>query len=372
MRTVSVELQPCLKNRSGIGTYTYELTKRLNNDPSLIIQGNVFNFGGRHDNSEIYHSFGCPIKENHLIPYSVFRLSHFFLPIPYSSIFGESDINLFFNYIIPEGVKGKALAAIHDLSYLRFPETLKKRNYVRLRSGMEKTVSRADRILTISDFSKREIIELLHVPEEKISIVPCAAPVRCKGLDFSELTVKYGVKKPYFLFLSTIEPRKNIIRLLRAFDLVRKDTEHSCQLVMAGGNGWNNDAIFEELGKITFRKDVVFTGFVSDEEKVSLFENAECLVFPSVYEGFGIPPLEAMQCGCPVVCSSAASLPEVVGNAAIFADPYSVESIADGMIQILSDRQLKTELIKKGYEQAKKFSWDRSTEKLKEICRELC
>ena len=371
MKTVSVELQPCLKNRSGIGTYTFELTKRLNSDPALSILGNVFNFAGRHDNGEIYRALNCPVKENRMIPYSAFRLSQYAVPVSYSRIFGQSDVNLFFNYIIPSGVKGKACVTIHDLSYLRFPETLKKRNFIRLHSGMEKSVARADRILTISDFSKSEIIELLHVPEEKISIVPCAAPLKCKGSAFDALREKYGVIKPYFLFVSTIEPRKNIVRLLRAFDLVRKRTNQPYQIVLAGGNGWNNDEIYREVDNLSAKKDVVFTGFITEEEKISFYENAECLVFPSVYEGFGIPPLEAMQCGCPVVCADAASLPEVVGNAAALVDPYSIESIAGGMLQVISDRQLKDELVCNGYKQAKKFSWDKSAEKLKEICKEL-
>ena len=371
MKTISVELQPCLGKRSGIGTYIYEITKRLSNDPSLKIQGNVFNFCRKHDNREIYEDLGCPILENSRIPYSVFRLSQYTVPILYSRIFARTDVNLFFNYIIPEGVEGKVCVAIHDMSYLRFPDTLKKRNFLRLNYGIQRTVQQADRILTISEFSKKEITELLHISEDRISVIPCAAPMKRNGDSFSILAEKYGITKPYFLFVSTIEPRKNIVRLIRAFELVRKESNLSCQLVLAGGEGWNNDMIYKEVEKLTAKDDIIFTGYIADGEKTSLYENAECLVFPSLYEGFGIPPLEAMQYGCPVVCSSSASLPEIAGSAALFVDPYSVDSIAEGMIRLLSDHCLKTNLVKKGFEQVKKYSWDQSAEKLKEICKEL-
>lgn len=371
MKTVSAELQPCLRNRSGIGTYAYELAKRLANASEIRFQGNAFNFCGRNDNKELYADLKNTVKENRFIPYSAFRACQYGVPIPYSFLFGHSDVNLFFNYIIPDGVTGKAITTVHDMAYIRFPETLKKRNLFRLNSGMRKTIKRADRILTVSEFSKREIMELLGIPEDRISIVPCAASEKCQGSDFAAISEKFGIRKPYLLFVSTIEPRKNVVRLLQAFDMLKEQEKLPHQLVLAGGTGWANEDIFRTAREIKNKTDVIFPGFVSSEEKTSLYENADCFVFPSLYEGFGIPLLEAMQCGCPVVCADTASLPEAAGDAAVYADPYDTGSIAERIWKVISDSTLRSELTERGYIRSRKFSWDSSAEILKKICEEI-
>ena len=371
MKKVSLELQPCLGERSGVGTYAYELAKRLKNTDQIQFQGNIFNFCNRHDNSLLTAEYPFSFKENHLIPYKAYRASQYLIPVPYKTLFGSSDLNLFFNYIIPRGVAGKAVTTIYDMTYMRFPETMMRRNYLRLKTGMEQAVQRADHIITISEFSKNEICSFLDVPPERIDVIYCAAPVKGESAEFIDVSEKYCINKPFILFVGSVEPRKNLVRLIQAFDKLKSKFQIPHQLVLAGGKGWQNEAIFETASASDYKDSIVFTGFVSSKEKSTLYENASVFVFPSVYEGFGIPPLEAMQWGCPVVCSNAASLPEAVGDAAEYIDPESIDSIANGIWRVLSEETYAGILIERGYKQIEKFSWDFSSSQLMELCKRV-
>lgn len=368
---VSLELQPCCWDRSGIGTYTYEICSRLRNTDELEFSGNLFNFCGRRDNSAALANIDMPIRTNRLFPYGVYRRVWNFLPLTYSMMFpGAADLSVFFNFIVPPRIKGRVITAVHDLTYLQYPDTMKRSNLEHMQKGIAYSVSRSDRIITVSEFSKREIMEQLGVPEEKISLVYNAPSLSGETADFGEVCRKYGIRGSYILCVGTIEPRKNLARLLRAFDLLKERRKLPQQLVLAGGKGWQDEDIYETARAINAADDVVFTGFVTQEEKNALYRHAELMVFPSVYEGFGIPPLEAMALGCPVVCSQAASLPEVVDDAALLVDPFSEESIAEGILRLLEDRAYAHGLIEKGYKRAAFFTWDASAAQFVGVCRE--
>lgn len=369
MKKVALELQPCCGKRSGIGVYTYELARRLKNRDSLEFCGNLFNFGGRNDNSESLNGITMPIRESRLFPYGVYRRSWNFLPLSYESLFPEkTDLTLFFNYIVPPKVPGKVMTVIHDLTYLRYPETMEKRNLRRIHKGIGYSVRRSDHVLTISQFSKREMAVRLGIPEEKISVVYPAPSVSEARADFKECSRKWSLARPYLLYVGTIEPRKNLSRLLRAFDLLKNREGIPHQLVLAGGRGWQDEEIMQTAKAITNARSVIFTGYLSDGEKNTLYQNADVFVFPSLYEGFGIPPLEAMSFGCPVVCSNAASLPEVVGETARLIDPLDERDIAQGIWDVLSNKEYASRLVTAGYRQSKKYTWDESAEKLTGIC----
>lgn len=372
MKEIALELQPCCWDRSGIGTYTYELARRLHSQEELRFHGNVFNFLGRRDNSAALSGITMPIYQNNTMPYGVYRRIWNFVPIPYQWLFkGKADLSIFFNFIVPPNIKGHVITVVHDLTYLRYPETMKKSNLEHMRKGIAYSIARSDKIITVSQFSKKEIQEQLGVPEEKISIVYNAPSLAKKSMEYSLVQKKYGINQDYILFVSTIEPRKNIKRLLRAFDYVKKEYKLPHQLVLAGGKGWQDEAIYETAAQLEFSEDIVFTGYISAEEKNTLYQNASVFVFPSVYEGFGIPPLEAMAMGCPVVCTDVASLPEVAGDAAHFVDPFDEKSIAEGIIRVLFDREYADCLVKKGYAQCKKFTWDNSAQQLLRVCQEV-
>ena len=365
---VALELQPCCGNRSGIGMYTYELAKRMRDQDGLEFCGNLFNFAGRNDTSEALQGISMPVRENRMLDYGVYRRIWNLLPVTYQQMFPESDITVCFDYIVPPRIKGKVITTIHDLTYLRYPETMEQRNLKRICQGIGYSIERSDRIIAVSEFTKREICTLLDVPEEKISVIynaPAELEADCGRM---EPPVIHG---PYILFVGTIEPRKNLIRLIKAYTMLREKERIPHKLVLAGGLGWNHDAIQQAAQESKYCDDILFTGYVSIEKKRSLYQYADAFVFPSVYEGFGIPPLEAMSFGCPVVCADAASLPEVAGDAAEYVDPADSEQIAEGIFRVISDREYVRSLIQNGYERVKKFTWEESAQRFVKECKSV-
>ena len=372
MKTVALELQPCLGNRSGIGTYAWELSRRLQDDAELHFCGAAYNFLGRRNRSAELDGIRMPVIEGRILPYWAYRRIWNIIPIPYNWVIPtKADLHVFFNYIVPPHIKGKVLTTVCDMTWLRFPETMAAGNRRRLTDGLERSVRAADRIITISEFSKREITDLLSVPADRVAVVPCAARCSDASVPFEAIAEKYGVRQPFLLYVGTLEPRKNLIRLLHAFERLKKQEQLPHQLVLAGGKGWNNEAFDTALAASPVKDAVILTGFISEAEKNSLYQHADLFVFPSLYEGFGIPPLEAMHWGCPVVAADAASLPEVCGDAAVLVDPTEEERIASGIRRVLADPAFADALREKGRQQEMKYSWDRSALLLHNLCREV-
>ena len=370
MMNVALELQPCCGNRSGVGTYTYELARRLRDGDGLEFCGNVFDFLGRRGYAQLLETVPMPVRLQKSMPYGVYRRIWHLLPLSYGSMFPKADLHLFFNYIVPPRVSGAIVTTIHDMTYLRFPETMGQRNLQRIRRDIQSSVERSDRILTVSEFSKREITELLGVAPDRISVVYNAPSVAETEAPFSQVKARYGIQGPYLLYVGTLEPRKNIVRLIHAFEQLKEDgLPH--QLVLAGGMGWKTEEIQQTVSASSWGEQIVLTGYVSGEEKNALYRHADVFLFPSLYEGFGIPPLEAMRFDCPVVCSNAASLPEVVGEAGEYVDPMDVCSIAQGIWNVIYRAGYREELVEKGRRQSERFSWDRSARELERVCKTL-
>lgn len=365
---VALELQPCCGKRSGIGLYTYEIARRMQDGDGLAFYGNLFNFFGRNDNTAALQGIRMPITTRKLMPYGIYRRVWDVVPIPYSALFpGGADLSVFFNYVAPPRIKGKVITAVYDMTFSRFPETMDPRNRRHLQKGLARSVARSDRIVTISEFSKSEIVELLGVDAHRVRVVPCAPVLSKETANFDVCKSKFGVKKPYILYVGTIEPRKNLARLIAAFSLLKRDQGIPHQLVLAGGAGWANDSIYRAAQEMD---DVVFTGYISEAEKNALYQNAAAFVFPSLYEGFGIPPLEAMHFGCPVVCAAAASLPEVVSDAAELVDPLDETAIAQGIWNVLSSPARAAELTSRGRRRAAGYTWDGAAQRFLGICKE--
>ena len=369
---VALELQPVCGKRSGIGNYVYELARHVSSDDEVQFVGNLFNFVGRNDNTASLTGIKIPIRECENFPYGVYRRIWHLWPIKYDKLFPKgADLSVFFNYIVPPRISGKVLTTIHDLTWLRYPETMDKKNLRRIERDIAYSIERSDKILTISEFSKKEIMDLLGVSAERIRVVPCAATEMSAAADLAEIKSKHDLDRPYLLYVGNIEPRKNLSRLLKAFDLLKSEQGIEHKLVIAGGSGWGNAEFQQTLQGMKHAADVVQVGYVEPAEKRVLYEQAVAFVFPSLYEGFGIPPLEAMSCGCPVVCANSASLPEVVGEAAALVNPLEVQSIADGIWRVISDKEYAEKLVAKGFEQVKQYSWERSAASFKKICREV-
>ncbi|MBR3760685.1 MAG: glycosyltransferase family 4 protein [Ruminococcus sp.] len=310
-------------------------------------------------------------------PKKLYRLLSVLLPVPYSAFFGKkSDITHFFNYIIPPGVKGKTVVTVHDMVYKAFPETVRGRTRFMLDAGLKKSLKRADIVVTDSEFSRTEIVKYFPWCEDKLRVVPCGVDTErfhpCgDSKKIADVKASLGIEGDYFLYLGTIEPRKNLERLISAYNAFSKKVGNSPKLVLAGGKGWLYDGIFSRVKSLGLEDKVIFTKYVPSEDMNALMCGALAFVFPSLYEGFGMPPLEAMACGVPVLVSGAASLPEVTGDCAVIVDPYDVKSIARGLYRLYTDEELRRDLSRRGIERAKGFTWERSAQMLHDIYKEL-
>lgn len=302
-----------------------------------------------------------------------YRLISAYIYFSYSMFFGKDpDVNVFFNYIVPPGVKGKSLAYVHDMCYMAYPDTMRLRTRKLLEKELDRSCKRADRIITISELTKSEIMRYLGISEDRIDVV-------YPGVDSSRFNPyipkdkvkntkkKYAIAGDYIIYLGTIEPRKNILRLLKAYARLHEEFTDIPKLVLAGRDGWSYDKIHELADSLELGDDLIFLGYIADNDRAPLLKGAEFFVFPSLYEGFGLPPLEAMACGVPVLVSDTASLPEVVGDAGVMVEPASEDSIYEGMKKLLFDKELSEGLKIKGIEQAGLFSWKRSGEELSKI-----
>lgn len=259
---------------------------------------------------------------------------------------------------------------VTDLAVYRLPAAYQRSRVLWWRFQYHYVKRRAGFYLAVSEFTKSEMVKILGIPPEKIHVVPCACSERMARVEdpgqLARLREKYGLPEQFILFVGNTNPRKNLEQTIQAFDLFKEQTNLPHQLVIAGGQGWKFDRE-KALEKITHREQVRFIGFVPDEDMPALYSAASLFLFPTLYEGFGIPLLEAQACGVPVVTSNCTSLPEVAGDGAVPADPYDVESICAGMRKILEDSALAGELVEKGYFNVRRFSWEASARRLNEI-----
>ncbi|MDE5582990.1 MAG: glycosyltransferase family 4 protein [Ruminococcus sp.] len=307
----------------------------------------------------------------------IYRGLSMFFPLPYSLFFGKkSDITHFFNYIVPPFVHGKKVVTVHDMVYKAFPDTVRGRTKFMLETGLKKSMKRADRIVTDSEFSKGEIIKYFPEFSAKICVVPCGVDTErfrpCRDPILIRKAKKaLKISGEYFLYVGTIEPRKNLQRLIKGYYIFCRKAENPPKLVLAGGKGWLYDDILKLVKRLDISDRVIFTEYVPDEYMTPLICGAVAFVFPSLYEGFGMPPLEAMACGVPVLTSGEASLPEVVGKCAVICNAYSEKSIAKGLLRLYSDKKLRLELSEKGLRRARQFTWEKSAEKLYAVYREI-
>jgi glycosyltransferase involved in cell wall biosynthesis len=308
----------------------------------------------------------------------IYRAASTFVPVPYSAFFGKNDdVTHFFNYIVPPKVHGRTVVTVHDMVYKAFPETVRARTKYMLDSGLKQSMKRADMIVTDSEFSKSEILKYFPQHEKKLRVVPCGVDLDkfrpCETPErIPEVKKSLEIEGDYFLYLGTIEPRKNLERLIEAYHIfTQRSGSDVPKLVLAGGKGWLYDSIFARVTELGLEKQVIFTKYVPAADMAPLMCGALAFVFPSVYEGFGMPPLEAMACGVPVLASGEASLPEVTGDCAVICDAYSVESIAKGLYRLYKDDKLRKDLSVRGLERAKTFTWEHSAEILWSVYEEL-
>ncbi|MEA3335998.1 MAG: glycosyltransferase family 1 protein [Chloroflexota bacterium] len=269
------------------------------------------------------------------------------------------------------------VVTVHDIAFERYPQFFSPRDQAILRTLVPPSIRRAARVITVSQHAKREIMDRYGIPAEKIAVTYEAAADHFKPVvDRSALDAvreRYGTgPSPFVLALGNLQPRKNMARLVEAFSAVAHLPQFDqVKLVVAGKAQWRESDIFEAVEGRGLTDRVIFPGYVDDNDVPALYSAASLFVFPTLYEGFGLPPLEAMACGTPVVCSNAASLPEVVGDAAVQVDPTDTDALAKAMADVLGDPNQANELRERGLERAARFSWDRCAAETLAVYREV-
>ncbi|MFH1232239.1 MAG: glycosyltransferase family 1 protein, partial [Patescibacteria group bacterium] len=290
----------------------------------------------------------------------------------------------------------KSLITVHDLSFLRNPEFFSlRKNFWHNMINVSKLLKKFKQIIAISENTKRDIIELCGISPDKIKVIYSGVGEEYKQITnlnlielkdtecsighsvskaieakrLNEVKQKYNLPDNFILYLGTIEPRKNIEGIIKAYNQLRIDNSEleDVKLIIVGGKGWKSKNIYKEWDLSEYKDDIKFLDYISSENKVYLYNLASVFLYPSFYEGFGFPPLEAMACGTPVIASYSSSLPEVIGDAGLLVDPYNITEIANALKQILLNKDLSDKLIKKGLEQAKQFSWIKTAREYLEV-----
>lgn len=294
--------------------------------------------------------------------------------IPYCVEYMLGKIGLYHatDFVLPPIHKQtKSIITIHDLSYIRVPETASPSLKKYLDVVVPRSIARATHVHAVSETTRQDIITLYNTPPEKVSVIFNAVESRFKPEDVSKaILAKYHIPDaPYIISVGTVQPRKNYSRLVKSLAQLRQ--KYDVHLVIAGGRGWLEDEFYATIIQTGMTDYVHVTGFVADEDLPALYSGALCMAYPSLYEGFGIPVLEAMACGTPVLTSTSSSLPEVAGDAAILVDPYDTDAIQDGLERLISDQDLQQILAEKGSLQAQKFTWEQSARQLKRLYTQL-
>jgi glycosyltransferase involved in cell wall biosynthesis len=359
------------KRKAGIGNYAFHLLQAMNRlshglEADVYIQRQM---------QEYFPSEGtmrflpCPDFKGSRdrILYEQFRLPREYLRQNYTIVH-------FLDYMSPlTPMKAKKVVTIHDLSYFVYPEFFTTGSRLMKQFLTGPSVRSAARVICVSNNTKNDVQRLYHVPD-KLKVTHLGVDPDCSVWDAAgeqEILRKYGIRGSYIMHTGTLEPRKNTAALVRAFCAAVRKGDLPQSLVLCGKPGWKYEGIFQEIEHSGLKDRILITGYVPDEELPVLFHHADAFVYPSLYEGFGLPPLEAMVHGTPVICSFASSLPEVTGDAALTFPPRDEEKLAELIIRIIKEPGIREELRQKGFKQALKFTWEKTAEKTMDVYREL-
>ena len=385
MLKVTVDVTPIDAKPSGVGLYVFNLIEAL----SRLESSESFELGLAYQpglKNWLKGDLDFPDNLKHYqnlyqIPLPV-RATNFFIdylpglfPSYIESILGNIDIFHSTNYTIYPYQNIQKVISIYDLSFIKYPEHVDSvvQQYAK---RLTKCLKWTDAVITISESSKQDIVNYLNFPAEKVFVTPLASrynPEFLNKLNLNQEIQNYNFdfSKPYLLFVSTIEPRKNIRSIIQAFNWLKQKHKIDHQLVLIGRKGWKYAPIFESIQSSPWKNEIHHLNYLSDELVALFYSKADVFVYPSHYEGFGLPVLEAMTLGAPVVASNTSSIPEVAGDAAILIDPNDFMQIAEALLMVISDRKFRQDLISKGKTRANFFSWENTAKKTLEAYRSI-
>jgi len=373
---IVVNAIPLLSAKTGIGYYTYRLFKTLlqvdTANEYIFFYGKSFrkDLLGQAPSSSlmIKKQIKNIFKRPYYLPQLIFN--SYFL---YKGLIRHFDIYHETNYI-PFRFKGKIITTVCDLSILLFPETHPKERLDHFGRYFHERVHWSERIITLSDYIKNEVVQHLGISPSRITSIPLAADEKFGVLEKNEVNnwlQNKGYPTDYILYIGAIEPRKNLKLLIKAFNNIRNEFKARYFLILAGPKSWLHEEDFRLIENLGIKNRIIMPGYIPDGDLGYLYNGSKLFVFPSLYEGFGLPPLEAMACGVPVITSNASSLPEVVGDAGILVDPHRVNELTEAMHLVLSNENLREEMREKGLNRAKMFSWKKCARATRKVYEEV-
>jgi glycosyltransferase involved in cell wall biosynthesis len=353
--------------QAGISQYTLSLLHQL---ASMDTEDEFIVLRSRKDRSpllagdSLYHK-GLWTPPHH-------RLEQWLLPVELATV--QMDVLHSPDFIPPFRRNCKSVITVHDLNFLLFPDFLTPES-ASYYGQIDQAVRKCDHIIAVSQATKQDVIRLTGAAEDKITVVYEAADPIYRPLDDAKLKAhtrdRFGLNRDFGLFVSTIEPRKNVPTLLRAFRQLLDDYHPDVDLVLGGEKGWLSDQVFDLVEELSLSDRTHFLGRVSSQELLGLYNTAQFLVHPAFYEGFGLPPLEAMACGTPAIVSNTSALPEIVGDAALLVDPHDVDELTVAMWRLLTEDSLREQMRQKGLKRARLFSWQKAARETLEIYHHL-
>jgi glycosyltransferase involved in cell wall biosynthesis len=369
MITIGIDYTAAVHQSAGIGRYTREMVKALAElDPEMLqSQYRLFVADASKNSVPALPGPNFTWHPSRLTERWLARLWYRLrLPLWVESWTGPLDLFHEPDFVLPPSKPGtRTLITIHDLSFVRQPDSIMPGMEAHLNKWVPHSVRRADHVIAVSEATRQDLIELYQTPPEKITtlyhgVTTAFKPIK-EPTKLAAVRQKYKLDdRPFILSVSTIQARKNYKRLIQAFAQI----DSSYSLVIGGSKGWYYQDIFAEVVRLDLEKRVHFPGFVADADLPALYSAASLFVYPSLYEGFGLPVLEAMACGTPVVVSNQSSLPEVVGEAGLLVDPYDVEALTAAMSEVLAETEVRQQLSEAGQAQAKKFTWKKTATQL--------
>ncbi len=366
---------PLLVPRTGVGHYTFELARAL----ALLAPSDQFELvaPGPFPGSIIEDiRLTCPdnLRAFTVEANSIRRRRWWAVGLPL--YLRKASLDLFHgtNYEVPLWSKRRSVLTIHDLSILLHADTHEPDLVRRARKRLPVMARSASMIITATESVRREICEHLHVKADRVAVTPFAPRSSFQAMpakQANQTKERLGIEDEFVLFVGTVEPRKNLLTLMRAFDQILRQTSRRPQLVVVGAEGWLMDELFAFIKQSSISDRLLLTGYLDDDDLRALYSSCTVFVYPSIYEGFGLPPLEAMACGAPVIAGNIATFQETLGSAAQLVEPNDVEAFARSIVEILDDEDRRRALSRRGLEQAAKFSWQRTAKLTLEVYREI-
>jgi glycosyltransferase involved in cell wall biosynthesis len=377
MARIAIDYTPALTQVAGIGRYTRALVGALLDEPDDLEYVLYYARATTRPTGEgAVRRNGVATRALPLSERALTILWHRLrLPLPMEVFTGHVDLVHSPNYLLPPRRRARGIVTVLDLSFLLYPECADRGLVAFLEQAVPLSVAAADLVVAISEQTKRDLVALLDVPPERVAVVPLGVEPHFRPMTdeaaLAAVRARLGIAEPFILSVGTLEPRKNLTLLIAAFARLKRGRRWPHRLVLAGQPGWLYEDVFRAVERFGLADDVIFPGYVAEADLPALYSAADVFAYPSRYEGFGLPPLEALACGTPVVCADASSLPEVVGDAALLVPPTDEAALATALERLLEDTTLRATLRQRGLARAARFTWAACAAQMRELYRRV-